>query len=527
MFLYRAVHSFKVYQNQKMIYSYGDMGSDPLKLLTNMHIIPLPSLAKNGEILFYFHSDWKDIGINGIPVVGDYQDILLHSFYLDLFVLIPAFLFLFISAFSFLLYMRYKQNSINVFYSLYSFCMFLVTIYHAHYKILLIPSEKFWSVTGVLAMYTSPLFLLLFCREIFDRLYHKFFNISILFFAVFLPYCAGFLFLHGIDFLYWQFVNIPFIFATTTSFILLAGISIISLKHNQEAGILLWAFTTLLASLVPQILYEAGILDYPGYFVHWGFLGFTLVIGWILVRRYKDVHENLLLYASRLDKANKTLEEKIWEKTAELERSSQKILESEKKLIRYKERQKIFSDLHDHMGSRLTDMSLFLKTLKKSGQSKILENLKQNVDAVISILRNRLYTIEDLETLNKNFTLGLQLRLVRRYTNTERELSYHARNESAINDFMQSKDEKYFFHLSGIIDEICTNDLKYGKGPSTWDVGFISNKLTISLKTQSQLEQNGFHPGYGSESIIRKTEYIGGTALSSKNNDIFHLELLL
>ncbi|MDH5657071.1 MAG: hypothetical protein OEZ34_14250, partial [Spirochaetia bacterium] len=563
LFLYRAVYSFEVFKNGSVIYSFGSPGRTPIKHFTINHIIPLGSMNENETIYFRFHSDWKDIGINGVPLLGEYNNIMMYAIRMDFLILLPGFIFIFLSAASFLLYRGYRQNKINLYFSLFSLCMSIITLYHSNFKYLLWNQPYFWSLAGIMSIYTAPVLLFMYAGEIFTEQFSSVIRKFKLMYLIFVFYALIFTAANGYNSLYWRFVNLPFSFLALIGLLTLFFISIFYQKEkNHEARIFLFGFAALFTGLIPQLLYEIRQIDYPGYYSHWSFLFFVLIIGWIIVIRYRTVHSNLIIFTDKLkiksnenqllieelNLANTELEEKVRERTKDLKEANKIALEesrrasqAEKQIARLEERKIIYSDLHDHMGARLTDLSLNINHISNHSehQPHFVKKIQKDIKDVISMMRNRLYRIEDMDRLSSSFCFGLHLRMMRRYSDTDRELIFKPEEEELINSAVSNfENSKFITSLVGATEEIITNDLKYGKGISEWKLSLINQnfpessekdshkiRLLITMKSESNYEQLNRSSGHGSQNILERCREIHGKVQSDLSDGHYCIEL--
>lgn len=142
--------------------------------------------------------------------------------------------------------------------------------------------------------------------------------------------------------------------------------------------------------------------------------------------------------------------------------------------------------MHDNLGADLTDLKVFLEKQSRNSVSldisKLLPSVQDRVLSIIKSLRNQLLFIEDLNLTYENFLTGLNLTLLRRYSDAGREFDFSISDElssSLQSVHLESKNRVYFLDIYYMLYEICTNDLKYGKGESTWRLELLSNTIRI------------------------------------------------
>lgn len=151
-----------------------------------------------------------------------------------------------------------------------------------------------------------------------------------------------------------------------------------------------------------------------------------------------------------------------------------------------KQREELQVMMHDSLGSELTDIHVFLERLISNKSSSVprlsIENLYDRVQKIIKSFRNQLLFMEDLNTAYEDLFTGLNLTVLRRYSDAERELDFEISKNSFHNfgkrtmQFHSTSPQSDIFYL---ITELCTNDLKYGVGESIWRLDINDNSLKI------------------------------------------------
>jgi hypothetical protein len=152
-----------------------------------------------------------------------------------------------------------------------------------------------------------------------------------------------------------------------------------------------------------------------------------------------------------------------------------------------KQREELQIIMHDSLGSDLTDIHVALESnLNKNATEfnrSILENLYNRTLKVIQSFRNQLLFIEDLNVAFENPFTGINLTLLRRYTDAGREVDFNISDN--ILDSFEENSYRYFHKslhsdLFYLFSELCTNDLKYGRGESIWSINLKSDLLIIN-----------------------------------------------
>ena len=247
--------------------------------------------------------------------------------------------------------------------------------------------------------------------------------------------------------------------------IILAVGSITDILHNEH--IIFWHY------LFPFSLF--GFLFFQSFSLSIKFSkAFTLSENLTLELTQKT--NSLTTTNKELNELKTDLEEKVLERSIALEEVYQKnyyeiqrASSLEKELAVQKERQKIFVDIHDHMGSNILDLKKSLSELSQttSNKSDNLDKAKQAIYKLEDNLRMKMYSIEDLEILRKDPLNGIRLLVIRRYATYDREINFFC--EEALYDITENRfSNKLIEVLFSISQENGTNDLKYGYGLSEW-----------------------------------------------------------
>lgn len=185
--------------------------------------------------------------------------------------------------------------------------------------------------------------------------------------------------------------------------------------------------------------------------------------------------------------------------------------ESEKRIAVNNVRQRINIDLHDHLGGKLTDLKFLSEELihSESLEKDISHRINEAVNQSIEILREQMLKIEDLGLLSENFITGINLVLLRRYSNAERDLDFHCEDD-LLQFFETEKNEKSVVELYSIVNEITNNDLKYGKEVSKWNFRRENNEIVMDMRAKSVYHLNKHRTGRGTENLIFRISGLEG-----------------
>lgn len=164
-------------------------------------------------------------------------------------------------------------------------------------------------------------------------------------------------------------------------------------------------------------------------------------------------------------------------------------MQEEHQVALQKQRSEMQLMVHDQLGAGLTDLKMMIEKKVRSNESQTLDpifpNLHNRVISILQSLRNQLLQLEDLDLIFQNFLTGVNLTLLRRYTNVGREFDFHVTKaaEAHFEDLkLHAEIRNYYLNIYYILYELCTNDLKYGLGESSWTIDVSSGKINIEQK---------------------------------------------
>ncbi|PJZ84274.1 7TM-DISM domain-containing protein [Leptospira harrisiae] len=146
--------------------------------------------------------------------------------------------------------------------------------------------------------------------------------------------------------------------------------------------------------------------------------------------------------------------------------------------------------VHDQLGANLTDLKVYLERKKTNISESVnytfdLDHIYERVVSIIQSLRNQLLYIEDLNLIFENFVTGLHLTLLRRYSDVGREFEFLPSSDflNYFNDKkIIGKNQSYFLNIFYMLYEVCTNDIKYGRGESVWKLDYVNGSFYINQR---------------------------------------------
>ncbi len=198
----------------------------------------------------------------------------------------------------------------------------------------------------------------------------------------------------------------------------------------------------------------------------------------------------------------------------------------ETSLVAARERERVFADMHDHLGSRLVDLELMLSNPENplSDNSPLKQDLSAKIRQVRERLRNRISLLEDEEILKTDFVTGLRMITFRRYQNAGRSVRILINDAatSAITAMPVPQRDEFF----AVLTEVTTNDLKYGTGTSSWEFSAGESYLRIVCKNAALLDVAA-QAGQGTVTIQSRIGSMEGSAVLGQANGLYTVEILL
>ncbi|TGK54487.1 histidine kinase [Leptospira kanakyensis] len=189
-------------------------------------------------------------------------------------------------------------------------------------------------------------------------------------------------------------------------------------------------------------------------------------------------------------------------------------------------RRTFFQDIHDSLGSQLTDLVILTQKLEKTPKEITeiqLQKLKQLSESALQSLRTQVQEEDQRELFQESLLDGLKLSIKKRYKLAGRNVNLEWVG-SAEDPIIKIKDPEMAHHILQIFKEITTNDLRYGEGISTWKIERMLDHLQFRFftepkgienpekksKTQNQQEENVFILGIGERGLYQRIKTLGG-----------------
>ncbi|MCB1145445.1 MAG: hypothetical protein KDK38_01480 [Leptospiraceae bacterium] len=281
-------------------------------------------------------------------------------------------------------------------------------------------------------------------------------------------------------------------------------------RRIPGAGILLAGFLSLAAfTAYSTFLYRTDHI--AGGFVSLGFSLFALFQAGALASRHAG-----------LEKTNHRIQNRLYDNSIAL----------------VKQRNEIEMNLHDSLGGNLTDLKLALQKILRTYQNKYpelipeLQKIMRRTEMTIQSIRTQLLFLEDLQVAMQDLVSGLRLILLRRYQDAGKKVKIEL--APGISDKLKDLDESFLIddllkiNIIMIIQELCTNNLKYETETSNWKFSIENGVLQFSVQTnRKSLDSTtrGAVKSYGQNNVLKRISEISGTINLISDNGLNFIEL--
>ena len=182
------------------------------------------------------------------------------------------------------------------------------------------------------------------------------------------------------------------------------------------------------------------------------------------------------------------------------------------------QRKELEINLHDSLGGALTDLKIMtergLDQVRSEAGFSVREHLEyfsERLRQTNLAFRGHLLFMEDMELASRDPLTGLHMMLLRRYSDAGRELDLAVAKSGAsvLHDAML--DDTWRFEFMQLAREICTNDLKYGAGESSWEISCREDRNSslpmIILNQRNKIRTDSDSPNeYSGERARRAAE---------------------
>lgn len=151
-------------------------------------------------------------------------------------------------------------------------------------------------------------------------------------------------------------------------------------------------------------------------------------------------------------------------------------------------RRTFFQDIHDSLGSELTDLVLLSQKLERTPTeitTTQLQKLKQLSESALQSLRTQVQEEDQRDLFQESLLDGMKLLIKKRYKLVGRniELVWDSIEEDTIIKIIEPE---VAHHLIQIFKEVTTNDLRYGTGISKWKIDLNKEHMLLQFSSESQ-----------------------------------------
>ncbi len=561
LFLFGIDQIFEVHTDRGRVYSFGDLrpGHRSHPGFMKRHFVPLGPDDAHRYIYFHVFADWSNIGFSAVPLVGDLPDLHDYNWALDLDLFFFSAFFFLAGVASLFFFLRRRTEWLALWFSIAAFEYALFTFYHTHIKYSYWDSPQGWGYLAAFLAFTLPLPLNAYYRELFGARYRRFFDWSILAFALCFLGAFGVLAVFGISRTYQDYGSRPFAIACAIHYVALFWLAVREFrKGSSHAGPVALGLVVLFLNGIPHLAYEARLISETQFRFHWGLAFFFLCLAWLVAQRFSHTYDENERYAAELETKNAALSALIEEKSrfnAELEgrvrdrtrdlelmheaaaRDAARMADLERRLALRSQKDAILSDVHDRLGAIVTDFAIAADRMsltcdpticvRRDEAEPLLANIVRLAGEMRVSFRSFVDEVADFHMMTEDFLAGLHMRLLRRYSNAGRRIVFHGEGPPEVGNPLGSR----LSDVCHIVEEVCTNDLKYGEGTASWSARICESALSLALSTcASTLVLDSAGPlrnGRGRRSIGTRAEKLKAEFTDSVHDGRYNMTLVV
>lgn len=412
-----------------------------------------------------------------------------------------------------LIYLRVRSDKSSIYFILLCFS-FLIRMQFFDEKPLILFLEIPFDVTirimhGINVI--SPLLIMLFTGSLFPGSVHRW---------------AIQLYIASIPFYFLTYIFGPTVFTLAMYIYLFTVVSPSAI------------YMTVIVSKVALRRYPGSLWMAAGIFSSSALLIYTLIAGWQGLQSgiYAIFGFALLVFFQSI-----AASQVYTDRMLASQRLLAKLRQSEAALAH--QRKELEINLHDSLGGNLTDLKILLSRLGQQvgnagagiPDSGLLTRLQEKVQATMQNFRAQLLFMEDFELASEEILTGLQMNLLRRYSDAGREVEFAVAPElDSMRDSLNSRiDPEARLNLFLLVQEICTNDLKYGRGESQWSISALPGGVALSQSNQIQ-EDIDVEPGLivrreleAGQRIRDRVRLMGGSCRAFQEGKVMSINIQL
>jgi diguanylate cyclase (GGDEF)-like protein len=334
LFIYSIDLAAEVYLESRRIYAYGDLEPRGRALFQGWpwHLIPLPDELSGKQLYIRVFSDYRDIGLWGEAILGSGADHMRRIIKRDIVRIVVAVISLTLSSIFLLMYfLRDRQRSF-LYLCLITLALVIRVISETQIKQLILQAPLFFEYVKAISYFVLPLFIILFLQEILGEQYRRVTRMGAAVVLGLLAFtmigCAT-----GLIRLCDTYLLFDIVAICTMIFL-----GILSVKAaaagNVEARLVCFNFIIFGLLALYSILVTNGVFPWTDEINYLLLFQFSLGLAVILIRRLVSFSNRLEEYSTKLQSQseeltmlNQSLEEKVRERTRQLELANRQLRE--------------------------------------------------------------------------------------------------------------------------------------------------------------------------------------------------------
>jgi signal transduction histidine kinase/DNA-binding response OmpR family regulator len=320
------------YFKGKKFYSHGEWNSDGnVKGFPNFftHLILLPPESDSQIIDAEIYADWKTIGIYGEVLLGNEKE-LRERLFLREFPNFTFFLFyLVISIFSLMIY-GLTRNKMLLYFSLTVFFLSIICLMEADVNLTSVQWNEFSAFIGLASYFGMVFFFSKFIGELFSDLLRKIMEYYTYLVIVTYIYANYIIYNYGFTRTYGEKVEILVGSVAGIGAFLVISMTIKRfIQNDRNAKILALGLIAFFSTFSQYLFFHFGLSNKMSSDVYLRFFPIVISVMWIIALEFKDNINNLKESTALLEQAQAGLEERVREKTADLEIANSLLLKAD------------------------------------------------------------------------------------------------------------------------------------------------------------------------------------------------------
>ncbi|WP_053075058.1 sensor histidine kinase [Ornithinibacillus californiensis] len=523
LFLYPTPSYYEVYQDNQLIYQAGKLNNtDPRLNVPRWDIIPLTSASEN----IYIRLQGK---VPYLYTIGQEADLIGFIYKEDAINLVSIIGFMVTGLLAFFLYLYNRKLRLLLYYALFIIVHFSLwpSVTYLISKQLFLPmglvSEFYFSVIGQVLAF---LLLLLLFREIIHPAFQRWVLwCTYLFSGVGIIGITATAIHSKIVFLLFPMLSI----LITIAMLFILVISVLSIKRQKSSELVLFTSGLVLfivLEIALNIALTAKLIDVVNGIKI--IRPFTIVLpgAMIIIRRYQEASRQVIEYAaslrelsSRLEEDNLQLEQRVLERTKELEETHQQLVNSIQEgtaatveIAALEERNRIAQEIHDIVGHTLTTTIVQIEAGKRliykqpeqavkrmetsqklirKGLDEIRTSVRLLKDAEWNYdLKNALIQIIDETKEYAGVQINSAISDLPELTIIQKNVIFMALKEGMTNGIKHGECQTFYFSLTVQDDWIIFQLKNDGKAALNTELGFGLTTMTTRVESiQGKLQQ--------------------------------------